>query len=206
MSTKNNFPQSIQCDLKINMTSNVDACMLRKNLGGDNGFFKCPFLVKAPFPWLLVKCWLITPKNGQLEFHTKLNNQIGHVPFEKPKLVSLTESVGLQAGPASVSQNASNPLNWPNFRTVSLSLIPIRTQPRKIKYVCSYTLPYFFLWKLIFIYNNPTSTTLPKTNYCTLPGKASKTGHVSSPSPATPCWSSATRPLGVLKTGSCDLY
>lgn len=99
MSTKNNFPQSIQCDLKINMTSNVDACMLRKNLGGDNGFFKCPFLVKAPFPWLLVKCWLITPKNGQLEFHTKLNNQIGHVPFEKPKLVSLTESVAYRLDP-----------------------------------------------------------------------------------------------------------
>ena len=96
---KKQFPQSIQCDLKINMTSNVDACMLRKNLGGDNGFFKCPFLVKAPFPWLLVKCWLITPKNGQLEFHTKLNNQIGHVPFEKPKLVSLTESVAYRLDP-----------------------------------------------------------------------------------------------------------
>lgn len=42
-----------------------------------------PFLSFSCFPMLLVKCWLITPKNRQLEFHTKLNNQIGHVPFEK---------------------------------------------------------------------------------------------------------------------------
>ena len=85
--------------------------------------------------------------------------------FEKAETCQPNRISGLQAGPASVSQDASNRLNkltkLPNGKPVTHP----NQNPTKNKYVCSYTLPYLFLWKLISIYNNPTSptsTTLPK--------------------------------------------